>query len=243
MSQIVTLYTSHLQPARGLWKHIAYLSGMTVIFLTLSALAIYYSLGYEINWQTRKIQQTGNLYVNIRNNVPAAIYVDGQLEPSSRPLTLSHVFPGQYALRVNAEGYQPFQELIRVDKNTVSAVHNLILIKIIPEEVSISPDWLPILPTTPDNRAIVRNANELWVDNKFVTRTSQDILQARFYVDGRHVIYQEAGAIWMLDTESVTTVLLLSGIGNSVLPFAFERSGQILAYQTNGGPAKAISLY
>ena len=130
-----------------------------------------------------------------------------------------------------------------MDKNTVSAVHNLILIKTIPLPVDVTSDWLPILPAVPDVRAIVRNSDELWIDGKFVTRTSRDIVQARFYPDNRHVVYQEAGAIWILDTESVTTELLLSGTGESALPYEFEKGGQILVYQVNGGAAKAISLY
>ena len=243
MSEIVTLYSAHLAPARGFWKHFAYLSLMTLLFLTLSAVAVYYALGYQINWQTRQLQQTGNIYVNIRNNVPAQIYVNGQLEPDSRPLTLSHLFPGQYSLLVKADGYQPFQQLVRVDRNTVSALHNLVLIKTTPLSVDVDPNWLPLLPVTPDARVTVRDASELWIDNAYVTRTSQDIVQARFYSDNRHVTYQEAGALWMLDTESVTTELLVTVIGDSPLPYAFENGGQVVVYQAYGGQAKALSLY
>lgn len=243
MPEIVTLYSAHLQPARGIWKHFAHLAMMTLTFLVLASLAVYYALGFQLNWQTHRIQQTGSLYINIRNNVPAQIFINGQLQSGNQPLTVSHVFPGQYALLVTADGYQSFERLVDVTANTVSAVHNLVLIKKNPQNIQVDASWVPLQPVTPDTRAVVRSSNELWIDNKFVTRTSQDITQVRFYVDNRHVIYQEAGALWLLDIENISTELLLSGIGDSVLPYNFENGGQILVYQVNGGITKAISLY
>lgn len=243
MPELVTLYDAHLKPARGFWKHFLTLTGLAISFCLISLIAVYFALGYQINWQARTLQRTGSIYVNIRNNVPVSIYINGVLEPASRPLTVSHLFPGQYALLISATGYQPFTELLNVEENKVSAIHNLIMVRTVPVPIAVNPDWLPIAAVSPDTQVEVRNEDELWVNNQFITRTSQNIIQTRFYQDNRHVIYQEDGKLWMLDLENLTSKLLVSDIGQTQLSFAFENGGQVLVYQQNGATAKAITLY
>jgi hypothetical protein len=243
MPAIDALYLDHRRTRRGFFAHAAQLTLMTILFLVVSAVALAYSLGYIPNFATGSLQQTGGVYVNVSNGVPATIYLDGAAQPYGAAVQISHVMPGQYDLKVLANGYQSLDEQVQVTADTVSALHNLVLIKTKPLPTPVDSGWLPLIPPTPSGSVTIRNTDELWRNKLLLTRTSGPIVEVADYTDGRHVVYQQGDTLWLYDLENGITDQLVSGVGGAPLSFEFENGGQTLVYQTAGQTAKAVTLY
>ncbi|MBI2577434.1 MAG: PEGA domain-containing protein [Candidatus Wildermuthbacteria bacterium] len=103
---------------------------VSVFFLALSAFIVLYSLGYKIDWRTRTITQTGALYIKA---VPpsATIYIEGQ--PTKRTsifagsALISDLFPGNYKVRIEKEGYSPWEKILEIRANEAAEAKNVFL--------------------------------------------------------------------------------------------------------------------
>ncbi len=223
--------------------HLFHLIFLIVLITIVSTLALFYSLGYQINWAAHSIAQTGIFSLKSSSStLQATVIINNEVKASRLPLRLTHVFPGQYSVTIKKDGYQSWSRIIDIKPNKVAIYKYILLIRENPVMVNPDPQDAQLLTTTPDNQGIEVRENELWIDNQFITRTSQDIVSASWFPDHQHIVYQVGTELLLAEPDGSTTEKLLTIKQTKVVPFAFKNNGQILVYKEDG-ITKSEELY
>lgn len=238
------LYLAHRRRRRSRARHFFSLLGMTLTFLMVSVIAIFYSLGYEVNLEAKSVQQTGSLMLDADSTDSASVYVNGQLAGTKLPFWSTHLFPGTYSLSLRKDGYQEWDRTVDVAANQVVSFRNLVLVKDKPDVVPAKDAWLVNTDEGVSKDIEVRSSDELWLDGVFLTRTSQDILSAQYYPGNNQIVYQAGKDLWLLEPQSMTTQLLLSISAPTPISYTFRENGRELVYRDpTDGKVKAVLLY
>lgn len=220
---------------RPKWVHYLHLFLINFAVLSISMVAIFYSLGYQYDWVNHTIRRTGLISMDSgRFSLEASIKVNGDEVADSFPYLSKPTFPGTYTLSVEKEGYQPWERTIDVRANQVTFIRSLVLIRENPLPKSVSNSDKQLFSHTLDARGIVIDQNELYVNGNFVTRTSQDIINAAWFSDHVNVVFQTGQDLWLSEPDGLHTQLLLHVNKPGLINFRFARSGHLLLYEENG---------
>ena len=216
---------------------------MTGTFLLLSTIAVFYSLGFKLNLASHSIQQTGIIVLD----GPAAvihpdIYLDGKKLADQLPSRFTYVFPGQYTVSIRKPGFQSWDYLIHVLPNQVISLRNIVLIESNPASITVPEGSVSLPSTSAQDGVSIRGYNELWVDDLFVTRFSQDVVAAVRYPDGIHVVCQLANQLVLIDTQSKVSQNIITLPSSFPVHIIFKQNGRQLYYQQDG-PVYALQLY
>lgn len=216
---------------------------MTISFVILSSLAVFYSLGYQLNWATKSIQQTGIIVID--SHIPglkADIYLNGQKKSDDFPFRYPQVFPGTYLVSIKKENYQDWKRSITVEPNKVASFRSILLLKkdLTPVELN---GQLPVdfHPGRSEDIEIKDN-NELWVRQNFLTRSSDNILQAFWYPDNLHLVYQAGRKLILIEPDALFSQEILTFSRNEKISFTFREDGRVLVY-SDQKTIYAIELY
>jgi len=127
------------------------------LFLVAAPSAVLYSLGYRFSFETKKIIQTGGLFFKV---VPpgAKVFINNRLKGKTSSffgsLLIEDLKPETYNIRIEKEGFYPWQKSLKVEKNKVTEAKNIVLIPKNPElkliEKNIKNFWL-----SPDSKKII----------------------------------------------------------------------------------------
>ncbi len=95
-----------------------------VVFVMICAFlgcyTVLYALGYRINWKEKRLVLTSVLYLNSQPS-GATIYLDGK-EIGQTKKVIREIFPGFYHLKLEKEGYWPWEHTIEVKPYTLVEV-------------------------------------------------------------------------------------------------------------------------
>lgn len=234
-----------VQISSSRWSHYVHLGIMIVAVVVISAVAIFYSLGFQLNWRTGSIHQTGLISLALKTGSNTAqVTINGKDVATQLPYRTAPIFPGSYTVKIQKPGFQAWNRTIKVVANRVNNFRDIVLIKKVPEPVIVGQDAEQALGNVQlDSRDIqIRHKNELWINDTFITRTSQDILVASWYTDRDHVIYQTGKTLWIAATDGLHTQILATVSEDGPIAYAFMKGGQILVYK-DAETIKAIQLY
>lgn len=217
---------------------------MVLLFTVIATTALMFAMGYRVNRAAGTIERTGIIEIDTKYPIAADVYLNGQLQQNGVPLRKGWVFPGQYTVRVEKEGYQTWSRILQVRPNQRSQFRAIILIYREPKTVE-----LPVLrqddflPTRSDTEGVeVRFDNELWVKDEFLTRTSEDMYGARWFSGREHIVYQVGQRIVMSEVDGFNTQVLAELQEEGPAPFTFREGGRILIYQ-DGEETHAVQLF
>lgn len=84
-----------------------------VLFLVTSAATLLYASGYRFNVASRRIVQTGILFINGRPR-DADVYLNNRLVSQTLPFRAIHLIPGSYQIRVEKDGYFAWEKNLAV---------------------------------------------------------------------------------------------------------------------------------
>jgi len=108
---------------------------LLAVFLIASPAIILYSLGYELNIKTLKIEKTGGIFVDVDYS-KYKITIDDNIvrDVSKTPLLSNGIFipnliPKTYKVVISKEGYLNWEKNIEVKSAIVSEIKNVILVK------------------------------------------------------------------------------------------------------------------
>jgi hypothetical protein len=224
------------------YRNLLRIVGMTLSFVIISSVALFFALGYEINWAARSVKQTGILEIDLtKRNLGATLYINNEPSGDRFPVRFTHVFPGQYSVVVRKADYQEWQRTVTVEPNKVASYRDILLIKSKPTPVEVSPD--DTLPSTlRRTNGIDIRENELWVNDTFITRASQDIQGAAWYVDNYHIVYQAGDTLYIAEEDGKATQRLVTLLSPAPLLFDFKDNGRILLYN-DGEQLQGLELY
>ena len=152
---------------------------LMILFFVLTPSIILYSQGYRIDWQVKRIVQTGALYLKI---IPAKanILIDGKTSKTTDfffgSTLLGNLFPGSHKIQISKEGYQPWAKQLDVQEKQVTDAKNIILFPKNPE-FSIAADRIQQVWKTPkDNNTLLlqKNTQDGWKLVLFNTTTLRE---------------------------------------------------------------------
>ena len=100
------------------------------LFIIITPLIIFYSQGYRFDFGTRKVVQTGGFYFKIWPS-SAEIHIDGKTMKKTDFFFGStfwqDLIPKKYKVRIEKEGYQPWQKTLEVKEKLVTEIKDIIL--------------------------------------------------------------------------------------------------------------------
>jgi hypothetical protein len=217
------------------WRYIIYF----LIIAGVSAYLILLTYGYRINWLAFKLQKTSVIYVA---SIPrdATVYINDKVVSDSTPLRYNYVFPERYDIRIERPDYETWSKTFDVKEDIVSQDPDIILIlknkteiKITDAEKDTYPKMLISAVTLEKNKAglSVKNGNEIYFNDVFVTRFSQNITNIAWFPDKKHIIYQVGNSINFMDTDGSNVINLVILPGTEKAEFSPIDDGKYLVYK------------
>ncbi len=88
-------------------------------FLVSAPMAILYTAGYRYNIQTGEVQQTGLVFLS---TLPkgADVLLDGEPTETRTPILLKTVIPGTHSIRLQKQGYLPWEKVLPVESRVTT---------------------------------------------------------------------------------------------------------------------------
>lgn len=115
---------------------------LMIIFIVATPMVILYSSGYQIDWETWRLQKTGGVYINAYPK-GASISVDGTLKEVTSTLFLSQgkmisgLIPGTHTIKVEKTGFAPWEKNLEVKPNLVTEARNIFLTPVNKEAIVV----------------------------------------------------------------------------------------------------------
>jgi len=101
-----------------------------VIFLFASYIAIVYAQGYKYSFEAKSFLHTGAIQLKV--NEDAKVFVNDKLDGDTSLFTNSHtingLLPGQYVVRLEREGFTPWQKTITVEEGRITDFPRIIIL-------------------------------------------------------------------------------------------------------------------
>lgn len=100
------------------------------LFILVAPLAVFWSQGYRFDFESRKISQTGGLFLKV---IPRQVnvYIDGK--PNKRTdfffgsLLIENLLPKKYNVTVVKEGYHSWEKNLEIKEKEVTEIKNIVL--------------------------------------------------------------------------------------------------------------------
>lgn len=133
------------------YRRLLYLA-FIAFFLAAAPIIILYAAGYRYNFKRQKIEKTGILYVESKP-ADAAIYLNGQYQAQT-PARFTRLLPDSYSVRVEKEGYFPWEKEAAVKSNLTAFYKDIVLFKKnLP--ILLAEGKIDLLAASPDGEKIV----------------------------------------------------------------------------------------
>lgn len=243
--QHVTLIERNLPPS-GVPLHRWLLTVLYLVsFILLGSAALLWALGYRVNSVTGALEQTALIQLDSREDALAPdVFINGVKQDGSLPFRKMWLSPGWYDIDVKKEGYQDWQTSVHLAPNERAVIGDIVLVYTEPKEVANPGLRLDELTTRSHDTSTIeiRNSNELWVDDKLLNRTSADIVQAEWYNDHRHIIFQAGTELLLENVGRHTSAHIITLTSEKPATYAFRDGGRLLVF-ADGDTIRAVELY
>ena len=90
---------------------------LIAVFCIAAPAIILYTAGYRYDFKTQKIKQTGVISIDVLPR-SAAVFLNDVRIQKSLPIRLPNRAPGAYRLRIEADGYKPWEKDITVESKS-----------------------------------------------------------------------------------------------------------------------------
>ncbi|MFA6426962.1 MAG: PEGA domain-containing protein [Candidatus Magasanikbacteria bacterium] len=193
-------------------------------FFIASPLVIFYTAGYRYDLIQRTIKQTGVLSVDIKP-IDAEIYLNEVKIEKKIPIRLTNRAPGTYHIKIQKEGYKPWEKDITIQSNQTTFIKDVILLK------NAAPQLIPHIPenTTQifgsefhDNFLILtqdENTYEIYIYNTR-TQTTESLIRGMSVSQPQISVspFQEVAYARFDETDDGSSILYLISLSNLEKP-------------------------
>ena len=214
---------------------------LIVSFIVSATLLILLANGYYFNFKSLKFQKTGMIVLR-GNSGRATISVNSKKSINSLPAKLRRLQPGRYDIKIEKENYQSWERVFNLEGGQAIVKDNILLFFTNPtvKEKSNNTNDITALQNNFKNGAnnIKINNNEIWLNDKLITRYSQPVLGAFLDSDNYHIYVQIGDHIRVIESEGTNDITLIKLTGSS--PTSFTVSGPKLDYLQNNTIFEAI---
>ena len=180
-----------------------------IIFLIGGPLAIFYSRGYRFDFETKKIVKSGAFYFRTQPE-SCEIYLDGKLKKKTDFLFgnafVKNLLPKKYNIRIEKEGYFPWEKTLEVKEEFVTEAKNIILFSknlnfslslSDIEDYFFSPDKKKIILEKTNKEGwtlkildLEKNTQELFLEEKCLTKKESQFRNLNWNSDSRMVLIE-----------------------------------------------------
>lgn len=214
-----------------------------ILIIGMSVYLIIIANGYKINYKTWGLSKTGMIYLK-SNPANVQIYIDGTKKSNQSPYRLSEILPGKYDVKIKLTDYHDWVKTFDVKEGMISSDENIILILEKPKDTPISDmeikDFnLEVSSWSKKDLRIV-NQNELWLNDKLITRYFEPIRNVVWYSDNKHIILQVGNEIKIIDPDGSNIVKLVRLASDNVSQF-MPKDDKFLLYK-DGDKIKKIEI-
>ena len=220
----------------------------TIVFFFSVPILVFYTQGYRIDLQNKKLVKTGGLDLNI-NTLDAMVYLDNKLKRETnfifRNAIFRNIIPKIYNIRVEKENYIPWEKNIIVEAEQVTKFMDI-----------------KLFPQTLSKFAITNNVEKIFMsqDNRYAvieSRTTENATNAKrqillFDLENlsqttlfdlsiseslQDVVWNKQSNLFSIKTERKTYVVSITGSTSSKdwtnflstnLPAAFNKNNKIV---------------
>lgn len=205
-----------------------------VIFWTLLVVSFIFSAflillkanGYQLNYKNWKIVQTGMIILDGEPR-SAQVTINGR-KIGDLPVKLGNLSPGNFNVDIAADNYSPWQRIVRVEQGKAASFQNIILFLKDGKDILV-PEAFTLDQLTQDSNRYSQdlkiNGSEILLNDKLVSRFSQNVLTASLYPDEEHIIFQ---------LEKEIRIVELDGGNNTLLFLLSSSKPTLIAFQDNG---------
>lgn len=143
---------------------------MVALFLIAAPYLVFYSLGYRVDFEAKKIVATGGIYVRAQ---PSGVNISIDEKASditsifSNSVFVQNLLPKEHSVFINKEGYYDYQKKLAVKEKEVTKLENVILFSknILFEIVEDKTQFL-LLKQIPIERFVIKNGDLYYSDSK-----------------------------------------------------------------------------
>ncbi len=208
------------------------------LILLIASYLIIYSMGYKINFMSRKIIKTGMIVLSV-DVKPDKISINNQSKTAKKESAYQLV-PAYYDVKIEKDGYKEWKVSTQVKEELVNYYSNIVLFKdsIKVEKLQNSDKIellnLPISSLAEDSkRDLISNEYEIWSGEKLLTRYSQKIREVSWYYDNHHIVFQQGNAIKIIDEDGSNEVTLVELANDGDIKYAFTERGKEIIFKQN----------
>jgi hypothetical protein len=101
------------------WQRKFLFSFFFSLFLIFGPILIFYSLGYRFDFEKKRITKTGGIFIKALPK-EVEISIDGKIKEKVDPLwgslLIENLLPKKYKIRVEKEGYFPWEKELEVEE-------------------------------------------------------------------------------------------------------------------------------
>lgn len=221
-----------------------------ITFLAAAPVVVFYTAGYRWNPKKEKIERNGTLIID-STPTRAGIFLNDANTNERTPVTLQNVTPGVYRIRLEKEGYRPWEKRLEIFPERVTFANDVILWKnAAPEPLTF--DRVAGIEAAPNGSALAllethASSSRLIVwqpdtDSKKVydiPRAIPDSAVISWSNDSRSVYVESSDGGWLTDTRSSSPALrvmtgvyrwngnVLEGISGSSLVSIHAQDGSV----------------
>lgn len=200
-----------------------------VLFCLVAPSMILYSQGYRVDFEKKRIVQTGGLYLKVLP-ADAEVYINGKFKDGTtfftNSLFIENLLPKTYQIEVKKDGYHPWQKTLAVREKEVTDAKNIVLITqspdftiltTSPEEISLIVAEIAASATSSDKQKVIEVSDyEIWIvfpekqtgqsleeqpDKLFLTRFSKKISQV-YWLNDYYLIFNLGNKIKVAEIDS-----------------------------------------
>ena len=206
-----------------------------IFFIFVSSFALSIALGYRINWSQLSFEQTSIIELNgPLTGSSVKVVVNGDSKQTWLPIKLDNLDPDTYTIQVEKNGYSSWQQTVALQPNQRLVFQDVFLTYTHPTITKTSLlERNDIKFSNQDTRGLsIKHGNELWVDGKFITRTSSNLYNAQWMPQHRVVTLQSGSEIVMIDPVTTHEQILVTLPTQEVVSYYFTDGGRVLTYRT-----------
>lgn len=196
---------------------------LIVSFSVFAAILVLEAYGYRVNRETWTLQPTG---VIVLDGQPrrVEILLNGQLSSDQDlPVKLSKLLPGQYDITLNKTDYQTWSKTFTLaGGQAIEDKHIQLFLNEPKVAESARKTTLKELQNDFKNQAgdLVLKDNEIWLNEKLVTRFSQKPLGAVLINYRSQIIFQSGNELRAMDIDGTNNIKLITLPNDTAVAFA-----------------------
>jgi len=131
------------------------------LFISIAPTAIFYSQGYRFDFETKKITQTGGLFLKTEPK-QVEVFIDGKLKKKTDfffgSALIENLLPKKYKIQIKKEGYYPWEKNLEIREREVTEAKKIVLIPVNPN-FNILTGEVKDFWFSPDERKIILKEN------------------------------------------------------------------------------------